>query len=134
MSEYHVESSYSGQEWTIDNQIRSHQMKIGEFDSGQDVPNPVETLTAAVNSCLSISAAMIIKVHQMDIKNFEVKTTAQTRKLEHGQSDVAAMLINISFDSQMTPAEKEKFIAHVTRVSTVYQTVAKAVNMQIKID
>ena len=43
------------------------------------------------------------------------------------------MKIEISFESKMTLEERQKFIDHALQVSTVYQTVAKAVEMDIKL-
>ena len=76
---------------------------------------------------------MIAKVHHLDVKNFAVKNIVITEKLTHGMSDVASMKIRISFDSSMSEEEKDKFLQHTLRVSTVYQTLQKEVLMDVKL-
>ena len=132
MSEYFVNSEYSGEPWGIENATQSYTFMTDE-GKGQG-PNPVEYLTGAVNSCLSISAAMLIAHRKLDIKNFKINNTAHTRKLEHGRSDVASMDLHITFDSQASQEQEDAFIKRLFEVSTVYQTVAKAVKMNIKIN
>lgn len=132
MSEYIVESEYSGEPWGINNSTQRYSF-IADEGKGKG-PNPVEYLTGAVNSCLSISAAMLINYHKLDIKNFKIKNTAHTRKLEHGMSDVESMDLEVSFDSEMSQEKQDSFVKRMFEVSTVYQTVAKAVKMNIKVN
>ncbi len=76
---------------------------------------------------------MIVNHNSLDVSNFKIETRAFTRDLGHGKSDVNAMRIRISFDSDMTGDEQQKFLDHVLQVSTVYQTLAKNVEMEVKI-
>lgn len=136
MSEYLVKSNYSGEPWSVINRVRDHEFIAGEStprggkDSG---PNPVEYLAGAVNSCITISEAMVADHNNLDVENFEVTTRAFTRDLGHGKSEVSSMRIDIAFDSDMTGDEKQKFVDHVLHVSTVYQTLLKVVDMEVKI-
>lgn len=131
MSEYIVRSEYSNQPWGIENGTQSYTFMADE-GKGKG-PNPVEYLMGAVNSCISISAAMLTAHRKLDIKNFKIKNTAHTRKLGKGMSDVDIMHLEISFDTSMDQEEKEKFIKRTLEVSTVYQTVVKAVDIEIKV-
>ena len=136
MSEYLVKSEYTGEPWAVKNVTRDHEFFAGESDGrgGQDAgPNPVEYLAGAVNSCIAISEAMIVDHNSLDVSNFKVETRAFSRDLGHGKSDVNAMRIRVSFDSNMTGEEQQKFLDHVLQVSTVYQTLAKNVEMEVKI-
>ena len=131
MSEYVVNSEYSGEPWGIENGTQSYTFMADE-DKGKG-PNPVEYLAGAVNSCISISAAMLAQHRKLDVHNFKIKNTAHTRKLGLGKSDVDTMKLEISFDTNMNEAEKAKFIKRTLEVSTVYQTVSKAVDIEIEI-
>ncbi|QNQ80199.1 OsmC family protein [Lactobacillus sp. PV034] len=132
MSEYNVESEYSSEPWGIDNSTQRYSF-VADEGKGKG-PNPVEYLTGAVNSCLSISAAMLIAHRKLDIKNFKINNTAHTRKLEHGMSDVARMDLVITFESKMSQEQQDAFVKRMFEVSTVYQTIAKAVKMDIKVN
>lgn len=70
---------------------------------------------------------MLADHRKLDVKNFKIKNTAHTRKLGFGKSDVDTMQIQISFESSMSEAEKEKFIKQTLEVSTVYQTTGKSI-------
>lgn len=131
MSEYTVTTHLGKEEWQIFNQARDHKFICDTVDNNAG-PNPVEYLCGSVNSCISISAAMITKVHQLDVKNFEIENKATTEKLEHGKSIVNRMNIKISFTSSMNDEEKQKFIDHVLRVSTVYQTLKSAIEINVQ--
>lgn len=132
MSKYEVNTHLGKQEWQIVNHARDHEFICDTVDNNAG-PNPVEYLCGSVNSCIAMSAGMIIKVHKLDVTNFKLQTTAVTKDLGHGKSDVAAMKIRVSFDSSMNGEEKEKFLDHVLHVSTVYQTVQKEVMMDVKL-
>ena len=43
------------------------------------------------------------------------------------------MQIKVFFDSDMSQEEKEKFLAHILHVSTVYQTVKEAVKIYVEL-
>lgn len=131
MSEYTVTTHLGKEEWQIFNQARDHKFICDTVDNNAG-PNPVEYLCGSVNSCISISAAMITKVHQLDVKNFEIENKAATKKLEHGKSIIDKMNIKISFDSSMNNEEKQKFVDHVLRVSTVYQTLKSAIEINVQ--
>ena len=97
-------------------------------------PNPVEYLCGSVNSCIVMSAGMITKAHQLDVKNFNVKNYAKTEKMGYGKSVVTEMRIEVSFDSEMSKEEKEEFLAHVLHVSTIYQTIKEAIKIYVELD
>ncbi|WP_295728154.1 OsmC family protein [uncultured Limosilactobacillus sp.] len=136
MSEYCVTTDLQSEEWQLKNQARGHvffadQCKENGTDAG---PNPVEYLTGAVNSCIAMSAGMIIKSKKYPVSHFKVTTQAVTNKLVHGQSVVDRMTIDINFTSSMTPEEKQKFVDFILHVSTVYQTVSHCVKMTVKLN
>lgn len=132
MSEYLVKSHLGKEEWQIFNQVRDHEFVCDtvENDAG---PNPVEYLAGSVNSCIVMSAGMVVKSRQLDVTNFRVENTAETENLGHGKSIVSKMAIKVFFDSSMTDEEKQKFLDFVLHVSTVYQTVKQAVDIEVKI-
>lgn len=130
MTKYLAKAHVNGQEWQTVNEIRNHQF-ICDDEEHNAGPNPVEYLCGAVDSCISMSAAMIIKENKMDIKDFHLQNKAETSNLGHGQSIVATMEIKIFLKTTLPRGEQEKFLAHVLRVSTVYQTVAKAVKIKV---
>ena len=136
MSEYQINTDLQAEEWQLKNEARGHvffsdDIKADGTDAG---PNPVEYLTGAVNSCIAMSAGMVIKSKQYDVHNFRVSTKATTKDLGHGKSVVDAMTINVQFDSPMSSVEQQKFVDFVLHVSTVYQTVSQAVTMTIQIN
>ena len=134
MREYLVKSKPDDKEWQIKNQARDHVFICD--DAGDDHnagPNPVEYLCGSVNSCIVMSAGMIAKSHQLDVKNFQVENHAQTEKLGHGKSVVTEMEITVSFDSKMNKDERADFLSHVLHVSTVYQTLKEAVKIYVEL-
>lgn len=135
MSEYKVTTCLGDSEWAIKNQAREHTFMCDTIKSdGQEAgPNPVEYLTGAVNSCVTMSAGMVIKSHQLAIKNFHLTTSATTKDLGHSQSIVTKMHLQVAMDTDLSKEEQQSFVDHVLAVSTVYQTVAKAVAMTVTI-
>ena len=136
MSEYEVKTDLQAEEWQLKNQARGHvffsdDIKADGTDAG---PNPVEYLTGAVNSCITMSAGMVVKSKQYDVHHFYLTTQATTKDLGHGKSVVDQMTINFHFESSMSPEEQQKFVDFVLHVSTVYQTVARSVKMTININ
>lgn len=129
MSEYWVKSQLKNAEWQVANQVGDHEFISDEKDAG---PNPVEYLCGSVNSCITISAGMIVKAHDLDVKNFRLENHAVTEKLGHGQSVVTEMKIKLFFDTNMSRAEQEKFVAHVLHVSTVYQSIKEAIKIYVE--
>lgn len=132
MREYVVKSKLEDKEWQIANQVRDH-VFVGDDVKHDAGPNPVEYLCSSVNSCIVMSAGMITKAHQLDVKNFRVENQAKTENLGHGKSVVTEMKIKVFFDSTMTRAEKEEFLAHTLHVSTVYQTIKAAVKIYVEL-
>lgn len=135
MSKYTVKSSLGSQEWQIKNQARQHKFICDDIHAdGSDAgPNPVEYLTGAVNSCITMSAGMVIKSHQLAIKDFHLTTSAITKDLGHSQSIVTEMHIRVGMTTDLSKDDQQAFVDHVLAVSTVYQTVAKAVVMTVTI-
>jgi uncharacterized OsmC-like protein len=135
MSEYKVTSNLGDQEWQIKNQARQHSFMCDDIhEDGTDAgPNPVEYLTGAVNSCITMSAGMVIKSRQLPIKDFQLTTTAITKDLGHSRSIVDSMAIEVGMTTDLPADEQQAFVDHVLDVSTVYQTVAKAVEMTVTI-
>lgn len=136
MSEYQVTTDLQAEEWQLKNQARGHVFFSDDIkENGTDAgPNPVEYLTGAVNSCISMSAGMVIKSKKYDVQHFRLKTTATTEDCGHGKSAVTKMAINVYFDSPMNPAEQQKFVDYVLHVSTVYQTVEQSVAMTVNVN
>ncbi|WP_251546357.1 OsmC family protein [Limosilactobacillus caecicola] len=136
MSEYQIKTALQAEEWQLKNQARGHVFFADDVkDDGTDAgPNPVEYLTGAVNSCIAMSAGMVVKSKKYDVQNFKLTTTATTTDLGHGKSVVSKMVINISFETGMTSEEQQKFVDFVLHVSTVYQTVAQSVEMVVNVN
>ena len=134
MSDYLVKSQLENKEWQISNHVRDHNFICDANDKKYDAgPNPVEYLCGSVNSCIVMSAGMITKAHQLDVKNFNVKNYAKTEKMGYGKSVVTEMRIEVSFDSEMSKEEKEEFLAHVLHVSTIYQTIKEAIKIYVEL-
>lgn len=136
MGEYQVKTNLQAEEWQLKNQARGHVFFSDDLkEDGTDAgPNPVEYLTGAVNSCITMSAGMIIKNKQYDVHNFSLDTQAHTADLGHGKSIVDRMTINFHFHTSMSQEEQQKFVEFVLHVSTVYQTVAQSVTMTINVN
>ncbi len=132
MSNYLVKTKLGEQEWQLINQVRTHQFICDdrEYDAG---PNPVEYLCGSVNSCIAMSAGMVAKSHHLDVSDFHLENRAETKDLGHGKSVVSNMKIKVFFTSSMAKENKEKFLAHVLHVSTVYQTVKQAVDIKVEL-
>lgn len=134
MSDYLVKSKLENKEWQIANQVRNHTFICDDNGKGHDAgPNPVEYLCGSVDSCIVMSAGMLIKAHQLNVKNFRVENYTKTENLGHGKSVVTEMQIKVFFDSDMSQEEKEKFLAHILHVSTVYQTVKEAIKIYVEL-
>lgn len=136
MSEYEVKTNLQAEEWQLKNQARGHVFFSDDVQKdGTDAgPNPVEYLTGAVNSCICMSAGMVIKSKKYDVHNFRLTTTATTNELGPAKSVVSKMEINVAFDSSMNSEEQQKFVDFVLYVSTVYQTVAQSVEMTVNVN
>lgn len=135
MSVYEVTSSLGDQEWQINNQARQHNFVCDDIhEDGSDAgPNPVEYLTGAVNSCITMSTGMVIKSRQLPIKNVHLNTTVTTKDLGYSRSIVESMTIEVGMTTDLSTEEQQKFVDHVLDVSTVYQTVKKAVAITVKL-
>lgn len=134
MSDYLVKSQLEKEEWQISNHVRDHNFICDDNDEDHDAgPNPVEYLCGSVNSCIVMSAGMVAKSHKLDVKNFRVENHAKTENMGHGKSVVTEMQIEVSFDSEMSKDEREKFLAHVLHVSTVYQTIKNAIKIYVEL-
>ena len=135
MSEYKVTSRLGDREWQIDSQARQHSFHADSIhDDGSDIgPNPVEYLLGAVNSCIVMSAGMVAKSHALDVQHFKLVTHAQTRELGHGRSDVAGIQIEVHMETTMDAEVQEKFVKRVLSVSTVYQSLIKAIPIKVQI-
>lgn len=134
MSDYLVKSKLGKNEWQIQSQVRNHELICDTADADHNAgPNPVKYLCTSINSCIVMSAGMIAKAHNLDVTNFRVENHAQTEKLGHGKSVVTEMTIEVFFDSSMSKEEKEKFLAHVLHVSTVYQTLKEAIKIYVEL-
>lgn len=132
MSEYLVKSNLRKTEWQIGSQVRQHQLICDERENDAG-PNPVEYLCIAVNSCIAMSAGMVAKSRHLDISNIHLENYASTKDLGQGKSVVATMKIKIFFDTSLNHDQQAKFLAHTLRVSTVYQTLLKAVQIKVEL-
>lgn len=134
MSEYTVDTNLADP-WKVENQTGSFTFLADEDQKsgGQNLgPNPVQYLTGALNSCITISAGMINRVHHMGVTNFHVHSTATTEKVGH-KSSVVKILVEVSFDSDMDQKQREDFLSHTLHVSTVYQTLSKGIEVEVKL-
>lgn len=129
MSTYLVKTKLGATKWQLLNQARSHHFICDDqqHDAG---PNPVEYLCASVNSCISMSAGMVAASQHLPLRAFTLSNEATTKDLGSGRSIVTQMKIKISF-AGIEDQQCQQFIKHVLRVSTVYQTLKPALNIQI---
>lgn len=132
MSEYLVKSSLTKTEWQIISRIRKHEL-VCDDRQGDAGPNPVEYLCTAVNSCIVMSAGMVAKSHHLDVRNIHVQNQAISKDLGRDESVVANMRIKVFFDSSLDHDQQEKYLAHTLRVSTVYQTLLKAIQIKVEL-
>lgn len=134
MSEYTVDTKLE-QPWKIENKADEFTFLADETKKagGQDLgPNPVQYLTGALNSCITISAGMINNVHNMGVTNFQVHSKAITEKVGH-KSSVTKIVAEVSFDSEMDEKQREDFLSHTLHVSTIYQTLSKGIDVEVKL-
>ena len=134
MSEYTVSTKLE-QPWKIKNKTGKFSFLADEPKSagGQGLgPNPVQYLIGAVNSCITISAGMINQVHDLGVTNFQVQSKAITEKVGH-KSSVTKIIAKVSFNSEMDEKERENFLSHTLHVSTIYQTLRKGINIEVKL-
>ena len=131
MATYQIKTLIGKENWQQITQVREHEF-ISDNVAQDAGPSPVEYLCGSVNSCIGISAAMIIKGHRLDVTNFKIESTAETEKLTHSQSKIKEMTVKISFDSDLDQMGKKKFIEHVLWVSTVYQSLKEAFPIKIE--
>ncbi|MBP2056893.1 putative OsmC-like protein [Lactobacillus colini] len=133
MSEYIVDTNLEDP-WKANNNTGSFNFLADEevkFSEAQG-PNPVQYLTGALNSCITISAGMINQVHKLGVTNFKVHSKAITKKVGH-QSSVTKIETEISFDSEMDEKQREDYLSHILHVSTVYQTLKKCIDIEVKL-
>lgn len=132
MSQYLVKTELGEKEWQEINHVRHHCFICDDRtkDAG---PNPVEYLCASVNSCIVMSAGMVAKSHHLALRAFKLENKAKTEDLGAGRSAVTEMQIKVHLLSSMEAKEKEKFLAHVLQVSTVYQTLRPALKIAVKL-
>lgn len=134
MSEYTVDTNLK-QPWKVENKVDKFTFLADESKSsgGQDLgPNPVQYLTGALNSCITISAGMINNAHQMGVTNFHVHSKAITEKVGH-KSSVIKVVVEVSFDSDMNEEQRKDFLSHTLHVSTIYQTLSKGIDIEVKL-
>lgn len=131
MATYQIKTLIGKEEWQQITQVRAHEF-ISDNATQDAGPSPVEYLCGSVNSCIGISAAIIIKGHRLNVTNFKIETAAETEKLPHSQSKIKEMTLKISFDSDLDQMRKKKFIEHVLWVSTVYQSLKEAFPIKIE--
>lgn len=134
MSEYIVDTKLHDP-WKVENKADDFTFIADESKNsgGQDLgPNPVQYLTGALNSCITISAGMINNVHNMGVTNFQVHSQATTEKVGH-KSSVTKIVAEVSFDSNMDEKEREDFLSHTLHVSTIYQTLSKSIDVEVKL-
>ena len=111
--------------------ISDERMAEGGEDAG---PNPVEYLATAVNSCIAISAGSLAKANTEALENFHIENHVETKPIVHTKrSVVSKMVIKVSFDG-IPKDRKQEFLAHALHVSTVYNTLAKVVEMDVKLE
>lgn len=134
MSEYTVDTKLE-QPWKIENKADDFTFLADESKNagGEGLgPNPVQYLAGALNSCITISAGMINRVHEMGVTNFQVHSKAITEKVGH-KSSVTKIVVEVSFDSDMDEKGREDFLSHTLHVSTIYQTLSKGINVEVKL-
>lgn len=130
MSKYLVESEFNGIPWQIVNKTGKYEFIADEerYETKDAGPNPVQYLIGALNSCLTVSASMIIKAKNLDVKNFHLKTEAETEKYR-----VSKINVKIFFDSEMNQAQKQDFLNHILHVSVVYQTLSHGMKIGVEL-
>lgn len=130
MSKYLVESEFNGIPWQVVNKTDQYEFIADEerYETKDAGPNPVQYLIGALNSCITISASMIIKVKNLDVKNFHLKTKVETEKYR-----VSKIKVKVFFDSKMNQAQKQDFLNHVLHVSVVYQTLSQGMKIDVEL-
>jgi uncharacterized OsmC-like protein len=131
MSVYQVTTKIQQPEWQVANLA-----KDGQFvcDTEKSAPGPVDYFAGAVNSCIAISARMVAKSKQVELKECQLETEAMTSNLGHGLSKITGLTIHWHLKTDLADAEQAKFIDHVLHVSTVYQTVKAMLPIEIELD
>lgn len=136
MEKYIINSQVKDGSSEVDTKIRSHKIISDEImaDGGEDAgPNPVEYLGAAVNSCIGISAAELAKANTQALTNFQIENHVETKPIPHSKRNVVSkMTIRVTIDG-IPEDKKEEFLSHTLHVSTVYNTLAKVIEMDVKL-
>ncbi|QNQ82044.1 OsmC family protein [Lactobacillus sp. PV037] len=130
MGKYLVESKTNGIPWQVINETGNYKFIADEdrHETKDAGPNPVQYLIGSLNSCLTISASMIIKVKNLDVQNFHLITEAETEKYQ-----VSKINVKVFFKSKMTQEEKQNFLNHILHVSVVYQTLSQGMKISVEL-
>lgn len=130
MSIYQVTTDLQTPEWQVANLA-----KAGQFicDTENSAPGPVDYFAGAVNSCIAISARMVAKSKQVELKTCRLETTATTSNLGHGLSKITGLKVNWHLKTDLEMGEQAEFVQHVLHVSTVYQTVKEILPVEIEL-
>ena len=137
MEKYIVNSYLKDGTIQVDTKIGDHKLISDErmAEGGQNAgPDPVEYLATAVNSCIAISAGALAKANTQTITDFHVENHVELKPIVHTKRNVVSkMIIKVSFEGNIPQSENEEFLRHALHVSTVYNTLAKVVEMDVKL-
>lgn len=136
MEKYIINSEVQDGSIKVNTKIRSHKLISDEImaEGGEDAgPNPIEYLGAAVNSCIGISAASLAKANTEALTEFQIENHIETKPIPHSKRNVVSkMTIRVTI-AGIPEDKKEEFLAHTLHVSTVYNTLAKVIEMDVKL-
>lgn len=139
MAVYTVHTTYRNIGSQTMNRVGDHQFIADEptIFLGTDAgPNPVSYLLGAVGACLGASAASIVHRPKstVKIKKFEVEVTGETERFADKSSRVAKIHVKLTCETNLNPAENQKFIEEPIHLCTVHNTLKDAVEFSFEIN
>ncbi|MEO0233944.1 MAG: OsmC family protein [candidate division WOR-3 bacterium] len=114
--------SFLKENFTVESEIRGHKIfvdqpeNMGGVDKG---PTPLEYLFVSLGGCIASIARIVANQKRLDIKNLKVvvsgdiDTDILLGKSKDKRPGFFKITVKVSFDSDMTKEEKEKFLKEV---------------------
>uniref|UniRef100_A0A7C3J6M0 OsmC family peroxiredoxin n=1 Tax=candidate division WOR-3 bacterium TaxID=2052148 RepID=A0A7C3J6M0_UNCW3 len=110
------------EKFTIESDIRGHKIYVdqpqgmGGVDKG---PTPLEYLFVSLGGCIASIARIVANQRGLKIENFKVDVSGDVDldtllgKSRENRAGFLKIIVKVSFDSDMTKEEKEKFLEEV---------------------
>ncbi|MDI6701054.1 MAG: OsmC family protein [bacterium] len=110
------------EKFTIESNIRGHKIFVdqpegmGGVDKG---PTPLEYLFVSLGGCIASIARIVANQNGLKIENFKVNINGDVDldtllgKSKENRAGFMKIIVKVSFDSDMTREEKEKFLKEV---------------------